>query len=73
MDANAGRPWLQEDYINLLELMEEGSNWNLAAAILGRSVSACKIAYGRMRLVSRLSIFGIREIREKTRMKPIRS
>jgi hypothetical protein len=54
IDVNAGRKWLCEDVINLLELKDEGTSWERTAFILGRSENACRLRYGMIRFAHML-------------------
>ena len=51
---NAGRKWLAEDVMNLLEMKDAGTSWQKTAYALGRSESACMMRYGMIRFANML-------------------
>lgn len=54
MLLNHGSKWLVEDDMNLLELIAEENKWDTVSFILQRSINACKLRYGMLRMVNRL-------------------
>jgi len=69
---NRGRAWLQEDFINLAEMVEEGHGWYYIAARLGRSIGMCKEVYSKLRMVKKMDVAAITTLRNSVILEPLR-